>query len=323
MNSHASHHPLKIIFMGTPDFSVPALEALIAAGHHILAVYSQPPRPKGRGQQVQMSPVHQLAAHHDIPVFTPRSLKRDEQARKEFLMLNADVAVVAAYGLILPRDVLEGPRYGCLNIHASLLPRWRGASPIQHSIWKGDSESGICIMKMEEGLDTGPVLMRRAVDIRPQTTAQSLHDELSSMGALMIADTIRQIAHDHALPSLETQDDTFSTYAPLLKKEDGLVDWSRSAQEIDCQIRALNPWPGVYTFNDKGQRLKILSAALEMGSSTVVPGTVMDQKGLVACGSGTAIRLLKVQPDNAKPMEFSAALNGHYIGPGMVLGALS
>jgi methionyl-tRNA formyltransferase len=320
MSHHPNPHPLKIIFMGTPDFSVPALEALIAEGHHILAVYSQPPRPKGRGQQVQMSPVHQMAAYHDIPVFTPRSLKRDEQARKEFLMLNADVAVVAAYGLILPKDVLEWPRYGCLNIHASLLPRWRGASPIQHSIWKGDKESGICIMKMEEGLDTGPVLMRRSVDIRPQTTAQSLHDELSSLGAVMITETIRQIAHDHALPPLAAQDDSASTYAPLLKKEDGLIDWNMNAQEIDCQIRALNPWPGVYTFNDKGMRLKILGVALETGSAGV-PGTIIDQKGLVACGQVTAIRLLKVQPDNAKPMEFSAALNGHYVGPGMVLGS--
>lgn len=305
--------------MGTPDFSVPALESLIDR-HDVIAVYSQPPRPKGRGQQVQMSPVHQVAAHHDIPVFTPRSLRKDEAARKDFILLKPDVAVVAAYGLLLPKEVLEAPVYGCLNIHASLLPRWRGASPIQHAIWKGDSESGNCIMKMEEGLDTGPVILRRAIAIRSETTAQSLHDELSALGATMVVEVLDDIARHKALPYLEVQDDALSTYAPLLTKEDGLVNWQQTADEIDRQIRALNPWPSVYTYNTKGQRLKILAAGVANTTSDKAAGTVLDRKGYIACGDGSVLALAKIQPDNSKPMDIAAAINGGYIGDSMVLG---
>ncbi len=308
---------LKIIFMGTPDFAVPALERLIDIGHQVMAVYTQPPRPKGRGQQVQNSPVHEVAIRHDIPVFTPRSLKKDEQVRQQFLMLQPDVAVVAAYGLILPKDIIEGPRFGCLNIHGSLLPRWRGASPIQHAIWKGDAESGNCIMKMEEGLDTGPVISRRAVPIRPETTSTSLYAELAALGAAMIHEVIDNIAADQALPPMTPQNDALSTYAPMLKKEDGLIDWNQTAQQIDCQIRGLNPWPGVYTFNDKGQRLKVLEAVLVDESATQGPGTMIDKKGHVACGGGTVLKLVRVQPDNAKPMDIAAALNGGYAALGM------
>lgn len=307
--------------MGTPDFAVPALERLIASHHEVIAVYSQPPRPKGRGQQVQNSPVHEAAARHDIPVFTPRSLKKDEQARKEFLMLNPDVAVVAAYGLILPKDIIEGPKYGCLNIHGSLLPRWRGASPIQHAIWKGDQESGNCIMKMEEGLDTGPVISRRAVPIRAETTSTSLYGELAALGAAMIHEVIDDIATRGALPPLTPQDDALSTYAPMLKKEDGLIDWNQTATEIDCQIRGLNPWPGVFTMNGKSHRLKVLEAITVSEQTTANPGTIF-AKGLVACGGGTVLKLVKVQPDNAKPMDINGALNGRYVEEGMKLGAL-
>lgn len=313
-------HKLKIIFMGTPDFAVPALEKLIGSQHDVLAVYSQPPRPKGRGQQVQNSPVHDVAARHDIPVFTPRSLKKDEQARREFLMLQADIAIVAAYGLILPRDILEGPKFGCLNIHGSLLPRWRGASPIQHAIWKGDDESGNCIMKMEEGLDTGPVLLRRAVPIRPQTTSSSLYNELGALGAVMIHQVIDNIAATGALPPLTVQDDTLSTYAPLLKKEDGLLDWMQTAQQIDCQIRGLNPWPGVFTFNGKGHRLKILEAIPVDLPCDKPPGTMLDRHGHVSCGNHSVLKLLRVQPDNAKAMDIAAALNGHYAAEGIKFG---
>ena len=311
---------LKIIFMGTPDFAVPALERLIDSDHEVIAAYSQPPRPKGRGQQVQNSPVHEVAARHDIPVFTPRSLKKDEAARQQFLLMNADVAVVAAYGLILPKDILEGPRFGCLNIHGSLLPRWRGASPIQHSIWKGDGESGNCIMKMEEGLDTGPVISRRAVPIRAQTTSTSLYGELAALGAAMIHEVIDDIAARDALPPFTAQDDALSTYAPMLKKEDGLIDWNQSAAEIDCQIRGLNPWPGVYTFNGKGHRLKVLEAIPADERTSAAPGTIFG-KGLVACGQGSVLKLIKVQPDNAKPMDIAGAVNGRYISEGMMLGA--
>ena len=311
---------LKIIFMGTPDFAVPALERLIASPHEVIAVYSQPPRPKGRGQQVQNSPVHEVAARHDIPVFTPRSLKKDEEARQQFLLMKADIAVVAAYGLILPKDILEGPRFGCLNIHGSLLPRWRGASPIQHAIWKGDQESGNCIMKMEEGLDTGPVITRRAVTIRPETTSTTLYSELAALGAAMIHEVIDDIAMRDALPPLTPQDDARSTYAPMLKKEDGLIDWNQSAAEIDCQIRGLNPWPGVYTFNGKGHRLKVLEAVPVSEQNSAPPGTIFG-KGLVACGQGSVLKLVKVQPDNAKPMDVAGAVNGRYINEGMVLGS--
>lgn len=310
---------LKIIFMGTPDFAVPALERLIGSAHEVVAVYAQPPRPKGRGQQVQNTPVHDVAVRHDIPVFTPRSLKKDEEARQQFLLLKADIAVVAAYGLILPKDILEGPRFGCLNIHGSLLPRWRGASPIQHAIWKGDRESGNCIMKMEAGLDTGPVIMRRAVPIRPETTATTLYGELAALGAAMIHEVIDGIAVRNALPLLTPQDEALSTYAPLLKKEDGLIDWHQKAEAIDCQIRGLHPWPGVYTFNGKGQRLKMLESRPLLEQTSHTPGTVFG-KGLVACGQGSVLQLLKIQPDNAKPMDIAGAVNGRYIGEGMILG---
>lgn len=310
---------LRIVFMGTPDFAVPALEALADRGHEVIAVYSQPPRPKGRGQQVRPSPVHETASAMNIPVYTPLSLKKDEKAQAEFAALAPDVAVVAAYGLILPQTVLEAPRFGCLNIHASLLPRWRGASPIQHAIWKGDAESGVTIMQMEQGLDTGPMIEKKAVNIRPQTTAQSLHDELAALGAAMIVRVLDRLASDGQLEA-EPQDDEEATYAPLLKKEDGKVDWSRSAEEIDRQVRALNPWPGVWTLSADGARLKILEAEAVTEAFTAPPGTVTDHIGHVACGGDTGLRLLTVQPENARRMDAVSAINGGYLKTGQTLG---
>lgn len=312
--------PLKIIFMGTPDFAVPALRALLRSTHHVMAVYTQPPRPKGRGQQVQFSPVHQVAIDHDIPVFTPRSLRKDPQAAQQFCLMQADVAVVAAYGLLLPKDVLAAPRFGCLNIHGSLLPRWRGASPIQHAIWKGDQESGNCIMKMEEGLDTGPVILRRAVAIHPRTTVQGLYDELGALGGVMIHEVIEHIAAQGALPPLMPQDDALATYAPMLTKKDGLIDWRQTARQIDCQIRGLQSWPGVYSFNADGKRLKILEAEATSHDTTHPPGTVIDRLGHMACGEGSVLLLKKIQPDNAKPMDMAAAFNGRYVGIGSQCG---
>lgn len=313
--------PLKIVFMGTPDFSVPALQTLIRSAHQVMAVYTQPPRPKGRGQQVQFSPVHQLAIDHDIPVFTPRSLRKDPEACQQFCLMRPDVAVVAAYGLLLPKEVLSTPRFGCLNIHGSLLPRWRGASPIQHAIWKGDQESGNCIMQMEEGLDTGPVILRRAVTIYPHTTAQSLYAELGALGGVMIHEVLDHIAHQGALPPLEPQDNALATYAPMLKKEDGLIDWQQTAQQIDCQIRGLQPWPGVYTFNADGKRLKILEAVATTQTAMQLPGMLLDRQGHIACGQGSVLQLKKIQPDNAKPMDMPAALNGRYVGVGSQCGS--
>jgi len=309
---------LRIAFMGTPDFAVPALEALLESGHDVICVYSQPPRPKGRGQQVLPSPVDEAASLRGIPVFTPKSLRRDEQAQADFCAHDLDLAVVAAYGLLLPKKVLEAPRLGCLNIHASLLPRWRGASPIQHAIWKGDAESGITIMQMEEGLDTGPMIDRQAITITPDMTAQILHDELAALGAAMIGELVARYAAGEDVAA-ERQDDSLATYAPLLKKEDGVIDWKLPAAEIDRQIRALNPWPGVWTGTSAGKRLKILAAEPVNTPVTGAPG-VLGGQGHVACGGGTALRLLKVQPESAKPMDAVGALNGGYLKSGEVLG---
>lgn len=298
--------------MGTPDFAVPALEALLHGPHEVICVYTQPPRPKGRGQKVHSSPVHLTAKAHGIPVFTPKSLRKDEVEQIKFAALDADVAVVAAYGLILPKAVLEAPRYGCLNIHASLLPRWRGAAPIQYAIWKGDKETGISIMQMDEGLDTGSVVAVRKVVIRPQTTAQSLHDELSALGAVMIREAMARLAREGRLESWP-QDGRDAVYASLLTKEDGRVDWNLAAGEIARQIRALTPWPGTWTQTAEGRRLKIQEAEVIDETLVQPPGTVVDGSGLVSCGGDTALRLLKVQPENAKAMIFSEAKNGGYI----------
>lgn len=275
--------------MGTPDFAVPALQALIDSAHQVVAVYSQPPRPKGRGMEVQKSPVHQLAEAHGIPVHYPKSLRKSEDEQKIFADYNADIAVVAAYGLLLPKAVLEAPKYGCLNIHASLLPRWRGASPIQHAIWKGDDKSGVTIMQMEEGLDTGPMILRDETSIAADTTAQQLHDNLSMMGGSLIVTVLGKIERDGRIDA-EMQDDSLSTYAPLLKKEDGLINEAASALETDRQIRALNPWPGTYTHGLKG-RIKILSAHLDNNH------LIYDV----------------VQPEGKKPMDLVSAKNGGYI----------
>lgn len=303
--------PLRVIFMGTPEFSVPALRMIADAGFEIAAVYSQPPRPKGRGQQVQKSPVHEAADALGVPVFTPLSLKKDAAAQAQFAAHNADIAVVAAYGLILPQAVLDAPRYGCLNIHASLLPRWRGASPIQHAVWHGDAESGVGIMQMEAGLDTGPVIAQRAVPIRETTTAQTLHDELSALGAALMLEVLKKTQAEGRQPAVP-QDDTHATYAGLLTKDDGRIDWTRGAADIDRQIRALNPWPGVWTNDAQGKRLKIIAAAPGEGTSAA-PGTVIDRHGHVACGDGRSLRLVNVQPENARAMDIAAAVNGKYI----------
>lgn len=298
--------PLRIAFMGTPDFSVPALDALHNGPHEIVCVYSQPPRPKGRGHKVQLSPIHAYAEEHGIPVLHPKSLKKQPE-QEEFAELNLDVAIVAAYGLILPKAVLDAPKYGCINIHASLLPRWRGASPIQRAIWEGDSESGVTLMQMDEGLDTGPEIAKQSIAITQDTTAQSLHDALSSLGGAMVIDAIEQLAQNGALSSAP-QDDSQTTYAPLLTKEDGLIDWSHTAQQIDRQTRALNPWPGTYT-----NKFKIKDAALSDQTTDAVIGTVLDKKGHIACGQGTVLQIKSLQPAGKNPMDFASALNGGYV----------
>ena len=305
-----SNKPLKIAFMGTPDFAVPALDALHKGPHEVVCVYSQPPRPKGRGHKVQPSPVHAYAEENGIPVYHPKSLKKEPE-QEEFAAHNLDVAIVAAYGLILPKAVLEAPKFGCINIHASLLPRWRGASPIQRSIWEGDAESGVTLMQMDEGLDTGPEIMKRAIAITEQTTAQSLHDDLSALGGTMIEEAINALATQGALNST-AQDNDNATYAPLLKKEDGHINWTQPAVQIDRQIRALNPWPGTYT-KDANERIKIFEAVKLDEQTDQIAGTILDKKGRIACGDGTILQIKKLQPAGKKPMDFASALNGGYV----------
>lgn len=301
--------PFKIVFMGTPEFSVPALARLIAnPSFDVVAVYTQPPRPAGRGQQLTPSPIHKLAETHAIPVYTPKSLKRDPQAVETFRALNADIAVVAAYGLILPLSVLTAPKYGCLNIHASLLPRWRGAAPIQRAIEAGDKTSGITIMQMEEGLDTGPMLFKKTLPITSTMTAQMLHDVLSALGAEMIEKILTDIMNGH-MPTPEIQDDSLSNYAPMLKKEEGLIDWSAPADKIDFQIRAFTPWPGCYSFDAHHKRIKILAGAPRSENHNAAAGTILSADGDIACGTGI-YRVTMLQPENSKAMDFKSALNG-------------
>ncbi|MEI7610424.1 MAG: methionyl-tRNA formyltransferase [Rhodospirillaceae bacterium] len=289
--------------MGTPDFAVPALTALLAAGHEVVCVYSQPPRPAGRGHKLQPSPVQALAESRGIPVRTPKSLRTPE-AQAEFAALGLDVAVVAAYGLILPLPVLTAPRLGCVNIHGSLLPRWRGAAPIHRALLAGDSETGITIMEMEAGLDTGPMLLKGAVPITASSTAAELHDALAALGARLIVEALENLATGRLKP--EPQPTEGVTYAAKLEREEGRLDWSRPAAELERRVRALNPWPGVW-FESAGERIKVLAAEIADGSGT--PGTLLGDDFTVACGAG-ALRLTKVQRQGRAVVDGAAFLRG-------------
>ena len=277
---------MRVIFMGTPDFSVPVLEALVQAGHDIIAVYCQPPRPAGRGKKDRPTPVHARAEALGLTVHHPVSLKGSD-AEAEFAALNADIAVVVAYGLILPQAVLDAPTHGCLNIHASLLPRWRGAAPIHRAIMAGDEETGICIMQMEAGLDTGPVLLRKATQIGKEETTGQLHDRLSDLGASLIVDALQQL--DGLTPVPQSQDGV--TYAAKIDKAEARIDWGGTAAEVDQHIRGLSPFPGAWT-QMQGERLKLLASRLSQGSGA--PGLILDDALSVACGRG-AVQLLRLQ----------------------------
>jgi methionyl-tRNA formyltransferase len=304
---------MKLVFMGTPDFSVPILESLRDAGHEIAAVYSQPPRPAGRGHKEQLSPVHAYAARHEIPVRTPTSLKSAE-AQAEFAALDADAAVVAAYGLILPRAILEAPRLGCVNVHASLLPRWRGAAPIQRAILAGDAEAGVTIMQMDVGLDTGAMLLTDSILLLPDTTAPWLHDMLAAMGARLIVDALEGL--DEGTLLAKPQPEEGVTYAHKLAKDEGHLDWSLPAVELERKVRALNPWPGVW-FDLGAERVKVLEAVMVPASGA--PGTVLDDQLTVACGK-YALRPVRVQRAGKAPMTTAEMLRGHAIPKGTVLG---
>ncbi len=290
---------MRVIFMGTPDFAVPALAA-IAARHDVAAVYCQPPRPAGRGQKDRPSPVQTWAEARGLRVCHPRSLRTPE-AQGEFSAWGADVAVVVAYGLILPRPVLEAPRFGCLNIHASLLPRWRGAAPIHRAVMSGDAETGVCIMRMDDGLDTGPVLLREATPIGAGETTGDLHDRLSDMGARLILMALDRLPELAARP----QPDAGVTYAAKIDKAEARVDWAKPAAEVDRLIRGLSPFPGAWTMAG-GERLKLLR-------SRVVPGDGVPAQVLhgftVACGTG-AVEVTEVQREGRRPMLASEALKG-------------
>ena len=296
--------------MGTPEFSVPVLDALVEAGHEIAAVYCQPPRPAGRGKKERPTPVHSRAIELGLDVRHPVSLKgAAEQA--EFATLNADAAVVVAYGLILPQAILDAPKYGCLNIHASLLPRWRGAAPIHRAIMSGDSESGVCIMQMEAGLDTGPVLLREATAIGEEETTAQLHDRLSAMGAALVVDALSRLADLTADP----QPEAGVTYATKIDKSEARIDWSETAEEVDRKIRGLSPFPGAWCEFD-GERLKLLSSRLSAGKGTA--GEVLDDTLTIACGTG-AIEVLTLQRAGKGAQPRDVFLRGMDIPKGSVL----
>ncbi len=300
---------MRLIFMGTPAFSVPPLEALVAAGHDIACVYTQPPRPAGRGQKDRPSPVHARALELGLPVRHPARL-RDPADQADFAALKADLAVVVAYGLILPQAVLDAPARGCLNIHASLLPRWRGAAPIHRAIMAGDARTGICIMQMEAGLDTGPVLHRVETAIGAEDTTGDLHDRLSHLGAAAITDTLARL--DTLTP--QPQPDAGITYAAKIDKAEAAIDWTRPARDIDRQIRGLSPFPGAY-IDWQGARLKLLGSRLATANGH--PGTTLDAALTIACGFGSgAVQITRLQRAGKSPQSATDFLRGTPVPPG-------
>ncbi|SFR48581.1 methionyl-tRNA formyltransferase [Marinobacter gudaonensis] len=299
---------MRLVFAGTPDFAAEALKALIAAGHTLVGVYSQPDRPAGRGRKLQPSPVKQVALDHDIPVFQPETLKTPE-AQQELASLEPEVMVVAAYGLILPKAVLDIPEHGCLNIHASLLPRWRGAAPIQRAIAAGDAETGITIMQMDEGLDTGAMLLKSITPINADDTGGSLHDRLAELGGKAIVKALELLAKGELAG--EAQNDSQACYASKLSKTEGHIDWQADATDIERLIRAFNPWPGTYT--DLGdQRIRIHEAEVLGTQSGKSPGTVLlrDRNGIdITCGKGT-LRITRLQLPGSRAQSVNDLING-------------
>jgi methionyl-tRNA formyltransferase len=302
---------MRVVFMGTPEFALTALKAVAEAGHEIACVYSQPPRPAGRGGRDRMSPVHAWAAARGFGVRTPQTLK-DAAAQREFAVLAADVAVVAAYGLILPRPVLEAPRLGCINIHASLLPRWRGAAPIQRAILAGDDKTGVTIMQMDEGLDTGAILLAAEYPIAPTATAATLHDALATLGAGLIVAALDKLAGGRLRPI--AQPAAGVTYAPKLSREEGRLDWRNDAARLERQVRAFDPWPGAW-FELAGERIKVLGAEIAANGAGAAPGTVLDPRLTIACASG-ALRLTRLQRAGRAILDTESFLRGHPVAAG-------
>lgn len=301
---------LRVVFMGTPDFAVPTLMEIVGQGHEVVAVYSQPPRPAGRGMEERKSPVHEKAELLGLPVFTPTSLRSEEEQAK-FAALQADVAVVVAYGLLLPKEILEAPENGCLNLHGSLLPRWRGAAPIQRAIMEGDAETGVEVMRMGEGLDTGPVCMIERITISENMTAGDLHDRMMVLGADLMVRSLAALSRG-ALAQQE-QDEEGVLYAKKVEKAESRIDFSKPAQDVHNHIRGLSPFPGAWCemeIKGKKQRVKIIRSELADGSGE--PGSVLDEDMTIACGEG-AVRLIELQRSgkgamNAEDFQRGAAL---------------
>ncbi|MDO6798804.1 methionyl-tRNA formyltransferase [Shimia thalassica] len=301
---------MKVVFMGTPDFSVPVLDALIKAGHEIVAVYCQPPRPAGRGKKERPTPVHARALELGLEVRHPVSLKSEDE-QDSMRALGADVGVVVAYGLILPQAILDAPQKGCLNIHASLLPRWRGAAPIHRAIMAGDAESGVCIMQMDAGLDTGPVLLEEKTPILAQDTTADLHDRLAGIGADAIVNALGQLDDLTPVP----QPELGVTYAHKIDKSEAKVDWTAPATEVDRKIRGLSPFPGAWCEVD-GQRVKLLASRLAEGQGTA--GEILDDALTVACGDG-AVQLLRLQRAGKGAQDADVFLRGFPVSQGQQL----
>lgn len=333
-DKHKQSGNLRVIFMGTPDFAVPALSAIADSEHHLTCVYTMPPRPKGRGKKETKSPVHEKAEEYGLPVYTPLSLK-NKHDQEVFFSHQADIAVVAAYGLILPETVLNSPEYGCVNIHASVLPRWRGASPIQHSILHGDRESGVTIMQMDKGVDTGNIISVETVEIGERKTFSELSEKLSQTGAKSILKILDELSERKIIKSIKQSDDD-AVYAPMLTKKDGKINFAEfDSLHIDRMVRALNPWPGTwfevddmeatkYSFagvpkdNQGNRKVKILECEpagrnIEIKAQDYVPGKLIDKSGLIACGNNSFLRIKKLQIAGKKPMDIVSAINGGFV----------
>jgi methionyl-tRNA formyltransferase len=311
MTTTAPKRGLDLVFMGTPDFAATVLQALVEAGHRIVAVYTQPPRPAGRGHRPQPSPVQLLAATHGLPVRCPVTLRREEEGAA-FAALGADAAVVAAYGLILPPRILGTPRFGCLNVHASLLPRWRGAAPIQRALLAGDRVTGVTIMEVEEGLDTGPILLQEAVPIGRDATSAGLSAELALLGGRLMLAALNGISRDQITPQPQPQEGV--TYAHKISREEARLDWHLPSIDLERRVRAFDPRPGAF-FEIGSERIRVHTAIELPGPAGGVPGTVLDERLLIACGEGV-LRLLRLQRPGRAPLDAAEFLRGFPIGPG-------
>ena len=306
---------LRIAFMGTPYFVVPTAQALLDSTHDLVCIYTQPPREKGRKKTIEETPVHKYADGAGIEVRHPVNFKSKEDI-KNFEDLNLDVAVVAAYGMLLPEPILNAPTHGCINIHPSLLPRWRGPSPVQYALWKGDRATGVSLMSLDKGMDTGPLIGQEKT-ITAGKNFDDLNLELWQTGTKLLINALDDLSETGELKTTPQNEDGV-TRCKLLKKEDGHIDWSQSADEIDLQIRGLNPWPGTWSIDEAGKRLKIFEAAVETYKADGIPGSVLES-GNVVCGGNSVLSLKTVQPENKTAMDTKSAVNGGYLKVGSVL----